>query len=299
MSPGESAVRQKRAFTLIELLVVIAIIGLLVSILLPALGKAKKAAWRSRSLANMNQINAASMTYRTDNKDFFPVVESTNTRGFTPASPNAPHAWCTWSFGGKNPDSFWYGYQSGYFDVEAADRPLNPYLYPEIIWEAPVPPSRLGPAHPVRKTQQADVFRDPSDLNGHQRNWPAENNPVISCYDDVGTTYQWNARMTPYVMRRRGDPVPPGIPDPDGRPGFNWATRQLRISDGFMPSLFVWVFDETPDIVCNNGTDLINGYGDKNKAVLGFVDGHAAYMTVLRGQATGPGYAVRWIFQRR
>ncbi len=57
---------RKRAFTLVELLVVVAIIALLISILLPALNKAKDAAMQTICIANMRQAFIGFGTYSTD-----------------------------------------------------------------------------------------------------------------------------------------------------------------------------------------------------------------------------------------
>ncbi len=59
----------RRGFTLIELLVVIAIIALLVGILLPALGKARKSARMAVCMSNMHQLVSAQTGYGSDNKD--------------------------------------------------------------------------------------------------------------------------------------------------------------------------------------------------------------------------------------
>lgn len=58
-----------RGFTLIELLVVIAVIALLISILLPALGKARDAGRTTRCISNIRQMGMSGSLYAMDNKD--------------------------------------------------------------------------------------------------------------------------------------------------------------------------------------------------------------------------------------
>ena len=63
---------KKRAFTLIELLVVISIIALLIGILLPTLGAARKTALRMKSNARVRGILAACIQYSQSNQDSYP-----------------------------------------------------------------------------------------------------------------------------------------------------------------------------------------------------------------------------------
>ncbi len=58
--------RKSEGFTLIELLVVISIIALLISVLLPALSRAREAATNSACMANMRQIAIANFSYEAD-----------------------------------------------------------------------------------------------------------------------------------------------------------------------------------------------------------------------------------------
>ena len=66
------AERTRSAFTLIELLVVVSIIALLVSILVPALGRARKAAKKVLCMSNEHQCSLACSMYAADFDDYLP-----------------------------------------------------------------------------------------------------------------------------------------------------------------------------------------------------------------------------------
>ncbi|MGE3108194.1 MAG: prepilin-type N-terminal cleavage/methylation domain-containing protein [Phycisphaerales bacterium] len=74
-----------RGFTLIELLVVVAIIAILVSILLPALGQARKLSRATQCLSNQRQIGMALQMYGHDYEEWVPREGTYN-----PINP--PHA---------------------------------------------------------------------------------------------------------------------------------------------------------------------------------------------------------------
>ena len=73
--------RNRHAFTLVELLVVIGIIAVLISILLPALGSARRSGLQAKSLNNIRQLGLGYCQYQVENRGSLPF-------GYPPAVVN-------------------------------------------------------------------------------------------------------------------------------------------------------------------------------------------------------------------
>ena len=85
--------RLLRAFTLVELLVVIGIIALLISILLPALNKAREQGKQAACLSNMRQIGSAALMFANEHFQHVPLggeLWGTPNVNGTPASLHDP-----------------------------------------------------------------------------------------------------------------------------------------------------------------------------------------------------------------
>ncbi|BAM04890.1 type II secretion system protein [Phycisphaera mikurensis] len=93
---SSNAPSRRRAFTLIELLVVISIIALLIGILLPALGAARKAARGVVCLSQMRQMGIAVNTYAVD-RDGAIAYGQYRGPGLEPDGTGEPTNWYVYS----------------------------------------------------------------------------------------------------------------------------------------------------------------------------------------------------------
>ena len=157
---------KKRGFTLVELLVVIGIIAVLISLLLPALNKARAMASTAACLSNLRQIGIATEMYRNNNRNWFPAYE------------RAYHS--SWQFNGAQTNDNLIGFEARWFNY------LYKYTGSYSVFNCPV------------MNQSASAFNNPGSLTqvkqsdgdgGTYNSWTIPG----SSYMGVSSNYAYNA----------------------------------------------------------------------------------------------------------
>jgi prepilin-type N-terminal cleavage/methylation domain-containing protein len=280
--------KTRNAFTLIELLVVIAIIALLVGILLPALAKARVAGRLAVSLSNMRQIATAHETYRVENKDSMPVplIVANNQ-----ASLN------TQMIGGGFCRSQWASWAGGLYDMWPGERILNPYTNPSDSLPHPrdIQPTwvqnstRPNPGAGVREAYDLSCWRSPGDrystksqdFNGLPFDYS------VTQYKDVGTSYDINVFWLQQVANQISGSSPYDRIVKAAQFGrrnlVNVNSSRLAIfTDSVASSVVV------ADLVGGQFPKYDGEFGGKDQSVMGFVDGHSAYIQLIRKNTASP-----------
>ena len=130
---------RRHGFTLVELLVVIGIIAVLISILLPALSKARQVAYRTECLSNLRQAGMYFAMYANEQKGFLPPENPSFIRALPPSMHDYFDLHYTHGAGGKvfycptlRPVSLYlFALDGSQFDQTAFD------WSPEQMWKTP------------------------------------------------------------------------------------------------------------------------------------------------------------------
>jgi prepilin-type N-terminal cleavage/methylation domain-containing protein/prepilin-type processing-associated H-X9-DG protein len=265
---GNQTPKRQRGFTLVELLVVIGIIALLISILLPALGRARESAARLQCLSNIRQISQATVMYVNDNKGSFPMFNPNSGQSLT----YEPFLWeltggTTIAGGGKlNPG--------------IASQGLGPYLH-------------LSPSNVRMLRCPSDPNWDTRLNNGHDYSFSYSFNWSLGIYPDPNapgtnaTLFGYKGKIT--QVQNSSDKVL--IVDEDER----WIDdTQCSLSETNSPNAFYGFNNRLAvrhDSVYRNRPDPF-GMGtiaylpnSKGKGNVGFCDGHADYVPRSYAQA--------------
>jgi prepilin-type N-terminal cleavage/methylation domain-containing protein len=273
MARNEASAR--RGFTLIELLVVVAIIALLISILLPSLRDAREQAKVAKCLANYRQLTTSAVQYFLDCKDQFPFA---GPEQIDPASGKMIGI-CSWAWGGKTSSDHWKGDANF---VPSKMRPFNTYIMGGKL-EADIYNGAV-----IEKRAEVPVANCPSDRYSHQRgNWgggqPWDTEP-ISCYDDVGTSYQYNLHAISPESRTGmsgGGLVFNGVTDGNlWEPPGTWSEYgQIMVKSVLAKhaATFVMFLEDPMDYNLSLQLQGIGNHGKFSRNPLGFLDGHAVY----------------------
>jgi prepilin-type N-terminal cleavage/methylation domain-containing protein len=264
-----SSTRARRAFTLIELLVVVAIIALLISILLPSLHDAREQAKVAKCLANYRQVTVSTVQYFLDYNDNYPFYDPA--RGV-----------CSWAYGGKTTDEFWRTDGGGIFYYTIEQKPMNTYLMGGKV------PSDLYQGGTIWKRADVPVLQCPSDLYSHQRVfWTSSGTePLpISCYDDVGTSLQYNLHAL-FDVNWNGDT------DPNTKPG-DWTEIGHELVKNVLAkqsASYLMYLEDPLDWAFGYGIVTMGNHGKFGRQCAGYLDGHADYKFLDTRGWCGPGW---------
>ena len=221
--PNHRRCRCTGAFTLVELLVVIGIIAVLISILLPVMGRARESARSVQCMSNLRQLGLAALMYSHDNKGVILPF------GYTTGVNDNLNIWpvilvsggCLPRTGITDPNDGRVAYTMTFFCPSARyDAPAGPFdVYPTSITD----PAAQRPFRAVGS------FPLPTDI-------------VVDCsYGQNATTHYFDTTKLP-VRRYPGGTVG----------GSSNDRRMSKLTNVRRPSETAWMFDGIYGNLFNN-----------------------------------------------
>jgi prepilin-type N-terminal cleavage/methylation domain-containing protein/prepilin-type processing-associated H-X9-DG protein len=148
----------RSGFTLVELLVVIGIIALLLSVLMPSLGKARAAAMQVRCAHNLKQIYLAMNLYLGANEDTYPCADD-------PVSAEPP----CWLWMGRG----WRSFVEPYLDTKVNEK------NPSVLW-CPQDPTPKEVFESTSYAYSMAFYHSPEQIDSMSSTADTYSNPVPS-----------------------------------------------------------------------------------------------------------------------
>lgn len=269
-------------FTLIELLVVISIISLLISILMPALSKARHEGMKGKCLANLREIVSGTMMYLNDQGDREVIAwyqrepHKKSATEFYDVGVRTP-----WVFGGfkaPRPEAIEEGPSPDSSVYPAEIRPLNKYL---------APAARGGDKIPLYVCPGDRSFR--TSVIGTPA--AGEFEEYLTSWEANGNSYSLNTRFMQGYAGGSGDFSLENLD--------RYAERIARHMIGGEASRFVmWMeqgfysatYRAAPEVSIGAGPRRPGWHRRFSRWSMGFADGHAMheyYDTRLSSQPAG------------
>lgn len=306
---------QSRAFTLIELLVVVAVIALLISVLLPALSRAKEQARIGVCLANLRSITQAGVGYCAENRTAVFTHRKPTTQGgyWIDGVLQDFGIWTEFIWGGAVPDtrgSDWDDTQgflnpaqrgADTYVIIPSNRPMNKHFDAEVSW---CDPERFKPSRARYDNAMIlpDYFKCPSDSTAGVPGTGGDDS--LGDADTPFQTWKWWGNSYPincYWGNMYEDSGPP-----------DWSTY-LHIIDAlkgikllnskndqgaaefvfFYENQFNYAMEQAVPRGFPSSSDAMLPKGwhkQESMHVAGFLDGHAAYRIFDTRTIDGPGW---------